>query len=80
MRADRHPLAQHIRETLDSAGQPMSLMEFTNTFRGRRHRSGSNKAFSCTVTPKPGPLVRRSPSRWYFAWPIALSRFAKVNA
>jgi hypothetical protein len=70
-------LATH---SIGTRAWPVSLMEFTNTFRDRRHRSGSNKASSCTVTPKPGPPVRGSPSRWYFAWPIALSRFAKVNA
>ncbi len=42
---------------------PMSLIEFTNTLRARRHRNGSTKASTCTVTPNPGPLVRGSPSR-----------------
>jgi len=58
----------------------MSLIEFTNTLRGFRHRNGSAEASSCTVTPNPGPLVRGSPSRWYFAWPIAFSRFASRSA
>lgn len=49
------------------------LMGLTNTFRGRRHRGGSIKATSCSVTAKPGPLVRGSPSRWYFAWRDAVA-------
>lgn len=32
------------------------------------------------VTPKPGPLVRGSPSFWYFGESIALRRFAIVIA
>jgi hypothetical protein len=59
---------------------PTSLMLFTNTLRGFRHRSGSDSTSACIVTPNPGPLVRESPSRWYFAWPIAFSRLASVSA
>jgi hypothetical protein len=32
------------------------------------------------VMPKPGPLVRGSPSFWYFADPMAFSRLASDNA
>jgi hypothetical protein len=42
---------------------PTSLMLFTNTLRGVRHRSGSASTSACIVTPNPGPLVRESPSR-----------------
>jgi hypothetical protein len=58
----------------------MSLIELTNTLRGARQRNGSVMAISWTVTPKPGPLVRKSPSFWYFADPIAFSRLAMVSA
>ncbi|SIN29052.1 Uncharacterised protein [Mycobacteroides abscessus subsp. abscessus] len=57
-----------------------SAIEFTNTTRELRHRRGSSNACGCTVTPKPGPDVRGSPSVWYFSEPIALSRFARVIA
>jgi len=72
----------HVRATKERLTRacPMSLIEFTNTLRGVRHRSGSVSASSCMVTPNPGPLVRGSPSRWYLAWPIAFSRFASVSA
>lgn len=59
---------------------PRSDMLLTNTLRGVRQLSGSSIALSWTVTPKPGPLVRGSPSAWYFADPIALSRLARVSA
>jgi hypothetical protein len=36
--------------------------------------------FLVLVTPKPGPLVCGSPSVWYFAEPIALSRLDNVSA
>ncbi len=57
-----------------------SLIEFTNTVRGVLHAYGSNSDSGCTATPKPGPLVRGSPSFWYFGAPIALSRFDRVIA
>src|SRR5487761_597674 len=59
---------------------PTSLMLFTKTLRGVRHRSGSSSTSTCIVMPNPGPLVRGSPSCWYFAWPIAFSRLASVSA
>jgi hypothetical protein len=55
-------------------------MLFTNTSRGERQRNGSIRARSCSVTPKPGPLVRGSPSRWYFGCPIRFSRTARSSA
>ena len=58
----------------------MSDMLLTNTFRGVRHFNGSSMTVGCTITPNPGPLVRGSPSTWYLADPIALSRLAKANA
>ena len=57
-----------------------SDMLLTNTTRGVRHRSGAVSVDSCTVTPNPGPLVRASPSFWYFGEPMALSRRASVSA
>jgi hypothetical protein len=42
---------------------PTSLMLFTKTLRGVRHRNGSSSTSACMVTPNPGPLVRGSPSR-----------------
>jgi hypothetical protein len=58
----------------------MSDMLFTNTLRGVRQRSGSVIASSWTVTPKPGPDVRGSPSFWYFAEPMAFNRLASFSA
>jgi hypothetical protein len=52
---------------MNSAGTSLwnrSLIEFTNTTRGLRHRSGSSSLSSCSVSPNPGPDVRGSPSRW----------------
>jgi hypothetical protein len=69
--------ANAVRGTLAC---PTSDMLLTNTRRGVRHPSGSLIASSWTATPNPGPLVRGSPSRWYFADPIALSRLASVSA
>ncbi len=42
-----------------------SLIEFTNTTRGSRQRRGMPSASSWTVTAKPDPEVRGSPSFWY---------------
>ena len=39
-----------------------SDMLFTNTVRGVRHRFGRSSAKGWTAKPKPGPLVRGSPS------------------
>jgi len=57
-----------------------SDIELTKIIRGAAHRRGTSSAAGCTVSPNPGPEVRGSPSRWYFADPIALSRPANVNA
>jgi hypothetical protein len=57
-----------------------SDIEFTNTSRGLRHRKGSSRTSGCMAMPKPGPLVRGSPSVWYFAEPIALRRLAMPSA
>ncbi len=57
-----------------------SAMLSTNTTLGLRHLSGLVSTSSCMATPNPGPLVRGSPSVWYFAWPIAFSRPASVRA
>jgi len=57
-----------------------SDIELTNTTRGSRHRNGAVKVCSWVATPNPGPLVRGSPSFWYFADPIPFNRFANVSA
>ena len=57
-----------------------SDIELTNTRRGRLQRLGAVRTSSWVVIPNPGPLVRGSPSVWYFAEPIALSRRARVSA
>ena len=57
-----------------------SDIELTNTTRGSRHRNGAASVASWVVTPNPGPDVRGSPSFWYFADPMLLSRFANVRA
>jgi hypothetical protein len=44
----------------------MSAMLSTNTTLGLRQRNGSRSTASCMATPNPGPLVRGSPSFWYF--------------
>jgi hypothetical protein len=55
-------------------------MELTNTRLGLRHSSGMLSAPGWAVRAKPGPEVRGSPSFWYFAEPMALSRLAIVRA
>lgn len=55
-------------------------MELTNTSRGVLHRRGASSVSGWVVTANPGPEVRGSPSRWYFAEPMALSRRASVSA
>jgi hypothetical protein len=57
-----------------------SLIELTKITHGRRQRLGSSSSVGGMVTPKPGPLVRGSPSCWYLAWPIAFSRAASARA
>jgi hypothetical protein len=57
-----------------------SLIELTKIICDDRHRRGTFNAARCTVSPKPGPDVRGSPSRWYFADPIACNRAANANA
>ena len=57
-----------------------SDMLFTNTVRGVRHRFGRLSAPGWTAKPKPGPLVRGSPSCWYFGLPMAFNRLASVSA
>ena len=57
-----------------------SLMLLTNTSRGVRQVYGSCSASGWMVIPKPGPEVRGSPSCWYLAAPMALSRLASVSA
>ncbi len=57
-----------------------SAMLSTKQTLGLRQRSGSVRTSSCNATPNPGPDVRGSPSVWYFAWPIAFSRLARVRA
>jgi hypothetical protein len=41
---------------------------------------GSRRESVCIVRPNPGPLVRGSPSCWYFDEPIAFRRLAMVIA
>jgi len=72
--------ATHGGALASSTPTETSFIEFTNTLRGVRHRSGTASVSACTVTPNPGPLVRGSPSRWYLGWPIAFSRLAIVSA
>jgi hypothetical protein len=55
-------------------------MELTNTVRGFRHDSGSDKVDGWTVRPKPGPEVTGWPSFWYFADPMPFNRLAMVRA
>jgi hypothetical protein len=55
-------------------------MLFTNHCVGLRRRSGTVSASGWTASPKPGPLVRGSPSFWYLACPIPLRRLAIVRA
>ncbi len=57
-----------------------SDMLFTNTIRRPDQEYGNRKASGWIVKPNPGPDVRGSPSFWYLAWPIALSRFASASA
>jgi hypothetical protein len=59
---------------------PASLVLFTKTLRGVRHRNGFSSASACIVTPNPGPLVCGSPLCRYFAWPVAFTRLASVSA
>src|SRR5437764_610767 len=71
----RGPLLLHRAEVgagLASGDPPVTARQVQP--RGTRSASG------CTVRPKPGPEVRGSPSFWYFADPMALSRFASVSA
>ena len=57
-----------------------SLIEFTNTSRGRLQLSGSVRVCGWMATPNPGPEVGGRPLVWYLAWPMALSRLARVRA
>ena len=63
-----------------TSGWKRSLMELTKMTLGDFQPSGAASVSGCSVSAKPGPLVFGSPSFWYFAWPIARSRFDRVNA
>ena len=45
-----------------TSGWNRSLIELTNTSRGVRHEYGIVRVSGCSVSAKPGPLVRGSPS------------------
>lgn len=57
-----------------------SDMLLTKMTRGDDHRRGISSAEGCSVIAKPGPLVRGSPSSWYFGLPIAFKRLARASA
>jgi len=57
-----------------------SLMLLTKIRSGWCKPCGVVRVSGCSVSPNPGPEVRGSPSTWYFADPIALSRRAIVRA
>ena len=63
-----------------TSGWKRSLIELTNTKRGERHEYGIARVSEWSVSAKPGPLVRGSPSLRYLGWPMALSRLASASA
>ena len=72
-------LTDHVKHpSMNSPGTSSwnrSLIEFTKISLGALQPLGTSSAEGWTVSLKPGPLVRGSPSSWYFGEPIALSRF-----